>query len=363
MKIGNISLAAALGFSLTGPAMAVPLNTPFALHTAPRPDGVALACETPAPEAPPSLNVSSKYDQTDPSRSKIDDARAKAYEEGMKAVRGFTQDVVGLASNYTQTRGNRLEDGMCALLWIDAWAKADALANYGNRQSALSATRLIAALSIAYVQVRSLAKNSDVNTARIEAWLAGQAEGFRDMFDATPDVGSSRQNHRYGGGWAVAAAGLASNRRDLLTWGIDSYRIGACQITEDGALPRELARQARARDYHLHAVAPLVMIAELAEANELPAYQACGGALHRLVAFTLDSVVDETNIAELSAAEQRDLPTRGEHLRGDIFAWVEPYFQRFPDRARWQELPLSRPLYSTNLGGRTTVLFGVPYKD
>ena len=61
-----------------------------------------------------------------------------------------------------------------------------------------------------------------------------------------------------------AAAGFGLTRdigETLLDWGVESYRIGACQIDARGALPLELEREKKARDYHLHAVAPLVMIA------------------------------------------------------------------------------------------------------
>jgi poly(beta-D-mannuronate) lyase len=344
-------------------AGAEPLRTPFEIAPAPPTARDARRCRRPAPPPLVALDVTSIYDQDDDSRSEIDPAQYQDYVAKMRAPRDFARDVVRNASDYTETRGSRLDDGVCALAWLESWAKGDALRRMETRQAALSATRLIAALSVAYLQVRDLAPAAGVDAGAIEAWLKRRADAVVPVFEASGARRSNLQNHRYWGGWAAAAAGVATGDRALLDWGIESYRLGACQVDAEGALPLELARGKRARGYHLHAIAPLVMIAELAEANGVDAYAFCNGAIHRLIAFALEAVADPARIGELAGAEQLPLARKDGHLRGDVFAWTEPYFKRFPERAGKFDLQLERPLYSTNLGGRITALFGIASRE
>ena len=130
---------------------------------------------------------------------------------------------------------------------------------------------------------------------------------------------------------------------------MESYRLGVCQVTEQGALPIELSRGKRARDYHIHAVAPLVMLAEMGARNGLDTYYECGKALHRLVKFVLGAIDDPSQIEELAGAEQIDLAEGESRL-----AWVAIYRSRFT-------LPvtvvLPKSLVASTLGGDVEALY------
>jgi poly(beta-D-mannuronate) lyase len=206
---------------------------------------------------------------------------------------------------------------------------------------------------MAYLAVRPFAKAGDFDSSAIEAWFKSRARDFITVYTGD-DRGSNSSNHRYWGGFAVAVSGVVADDRDLLDWGIESYRIGVCQVDARGALPRELERAKKARDYHLHAIAPLVMIAELAEANGTDAYGLCGGAMHRLIKFALTSVTDPDEIENITGEKQVKIPTDDGAIRGDRLAWVEPYFKRFGGSEKDYGIKLKRPLFSSNLGGRLT---------
>jgi poly(beta-D-mannuronate) lyase len=57
------------------------------------------------------------------------------------------------------------------------------------------------------------------------------------------------------------------------------------------------------------------------------------------------------------------LPTNDGFLRGDRLAWVDAYFARFPEFANKYKLNLNRPLFSSNIGGRITVMYDVKYRN
>lgn len=336
------------------PAGAAGLASPFAA-VAPQSTG-ASTCGDPVPTPVVTLAVTSIYDQDDDSRSTIDEDQFDAYTEEMSGVRDFLTYVTKATSDYVASGGKKLSRAACALAWIDAWARADALSDLDTRQSALSSTRIIAGMGMAFLSVRPFAEQSGFDTSAIEAWFGARARDFIGVYENSGDRNSNRSNHRYWGGFAVAVSGVVTGDRSLLDWGIESYRIGVCQIDARGALPLELERDKKARDYHLHAIAPLVMIAELAEANGTDAYGLCDGAMHRLVKFALTSVGDPAEIEGITGARQVKLPTTDGAVRGDRLAWVEPYFKRFGGSEKDYGIKLSRPLFSSNLGGHLTSL-------
>ena len=323
-----------------------------------RPQGSPAECKDAPPDPVVTLAVTSIYDQSDESRSTIDDDQFDTYTEGMSGLRDFLTYVTKAASDYVASDGEKVAKAACALAWIDAWAKGDAMSDLDTRQSALSSTRIVAGMGMAYLSVRPYAEATGYDSTELQAWFKARARDFMAVYEDSGDRGSNRSNHRYWGGFAVAVAGVVANDRELLDWGVESYRIGACQIDARGALPLELERDKKARDYHLHAIAPLVMIAELAEANGTDAYALCDGAMHRLVKFALTSVENPDEIEELTGAKQVKLPTDDGAIRGDRLAWVEPYFKRFGGSETDYGIKLSRPLFSSNLGGRLTSMVG-----
>ena len=342
---------------IAAPASAATLALPFKV---PAPTGPAASCEDGSPKPVVSLAVKSRYDQSDKTKSTIDEDAEEAYQEGMKPIRDFLSDVSRSATRYTESGGSKTAEAACALAWMADWARADALSDLDTRQAVLSTTRIMAGLSLAYAQVRPAPVGTPDDRAAIEAWLQGFAETVKTHFsaDGTDERTSDRQNHRYWAGFAVAAIGVVTGDRADLEWGVKSYEIGACQIEPNGVLPLELARGKRARDYHIHATGPLVMIAELAAANGIDAYGACDGALHKLIKFDLDMIRDPSEIEDLSGDEQLKLPTRDGAIRGDRIAWLAPYLKRFPERKAVAEgIALPERMTSSNLGGNLRTLF------
>jgi poly(beta-D-mannuronate) lyase len=339
------------------------LKSPFVAARYPLKNDGKTSCDVAVPKPVIELDLLSVYNQDDESRSTIDPARKKTYDAAIASTRVFSSNITKYSSNYVQSDGNRLEDAACVLAYMDAWAKADALSVMKTRQSALSTTRILAGTALAYIQVREAVSILKFDTTQIDAWLDRRAASIIPVYTETGDTRSNKQNHRYWGGLAVAAIGVAIGKAEYLKFGMDSYEVGVSQIQPDGSLPLELARKKRARDYHLHATAPLVMIAELAFANGTDLYSAHDGAIHRLVDFELRAMKDPTEIENLTQAKMEAFPKDGAFLRGDRLAWTDAYFARFPEKRATYNLNVERPLYSSNIGGRVTVLFDTKFRN
>lgn len=316
-----------------------------------------LVCERPTHRPVIALSLSSIYDQSDPIRTSVVREQQLAYETLLQPVRAFLLDLAKYASNFTESDGKNVSDAVCALQMLSAWAQADALSDLATRQTWLSVTRIVAGSALAYMQVKHIGPQVGVDTQVIDQWFTRLADGIIPIYTASGERVSNRQNHRYWGGLAVAASGVVTGNADHLEFGIESFQIGVCQVDKHGALPLELARERRARAYHLHAVAPLVMIAALAEANEKAIFDECDSGLDRLVSFTLNSLHDDELITALSGAEQLPIPGQNGKVRGDLLAWTQAYFRYRPDQRARFALNVDGPLSSSTLGGRLSVLF------
>ncbi len=360
--VASIFILAFVG-SLNEVIAAEGLKSPFVAARYPLKNDGKTVCTATSPPPVVELDLLSIYDQDDDSRSTIDPTRKKDYDAAIASARAFSSNVTKYSSNYVQADGHRLEDAACVLTFIDTWAKADALSTLKTRQSALSSTRILAGTALSYLQVRDAAKLLKFDTTQIEAWMDRRAAAIIPVYTESGDARSNKQNHRYWGGLAVASIGVAIGKQEYLQFGMDSYDVGISQIQPDGSLPLELARKKRARDYHLHATAPLVMIAELAEANGFDLYSSREGAIHRLIDFDLRAVKDPTEIENLTQAKMEPIPKDGSFLRGDRLAWTDAYFARFPEKRSIYNLNVQRPLFSSNIGGRVTVLFDTKFRN
>src|SRR3546814_19338986 len=93
----------------------------------------------------------------------------------------------------------------------------------------------------------TLFRSPGMNEAIVK-WLRALATETRDFYEGLDHrQRTGRGNHRYWAGLGVAAAGGAAGDRALFDWGLESYRIGVCQVTANGVLPIELERGSKAQ--------------------------------------------------------------------------------------------------------------------
>ena len=230
----------------------------------------------------------------------------------------------------------------CAIQFLIAEARGGGmLGTMSSRQAGYERKWRTAGVALAYLKVKRWA-TPDAR-ATIEPWLTSLA------LNVETDYGAPKEpnNHYYWAGLASAAVGTATGDGALLAYARRAYLSGLESIQPDGVLPRELARKGRALSYHNYALAPLILMAELAAARGEDWYQLRDGAIHRLVARTVSGIRDPAAFARLAGVPTVEIPT------GGILGWLAFYRARFPRRA---EGAPNGPFNYNWLGGNLTLI-------
>lgn len=311
------------------------LLAPFAAHAAELRspwDGQTIAitgapynCPAPPPFAK-TLEAEGYY--TDSHYSIIDPGKRAAFDQATEAPTHLGQ-WIGLAADAYLTKGSRAA-ALCALSLLDSAARAHAWSGQmPTNNGSYEQKWLLGSVSVSWLKLRNSGLATPEQQKEILRWLGSIADRVTDYIDshkANP-ASDAWNNHRYWAGFAVAAAGVAINNKGDFRWGIDSYKAGVDQIRPDGALPRELARAGMALHYHLYALAPLVMIAELAAANGIDLYAYDNGAIHRLERVCEAGLLNPGIFAKATGVPQ----TMPGTISGSDIGWAVPWVRRFPD--------------------------------
>jgi poly(beta-D-mannuronate) lyase len=349
--------ATALVAMMTSATSGFALDVPF---RGPRGSGsISAEMMTACPVAPPppkDLPHESRYDADDQTHSKVDTARQAAYDTAIKPLRAFQSKVVEAANDAFADPKN-VKKAACVLAWLKNWADGNALAGMAvDSQSRFNSDQAQSSFGLAYLQVAGFALGDPKVRPGIAAWLRDLALGTRRYYDKDAGEMSRANNHRYFGALAVASAAVAAEDAELFAWAMDTYEKGVCSATAEGALPMEMKRGSRARYYEAFALGPLVLLAEFAERNGIPAYGKCDGAVHRIVSFSMNSMSDPSAVEAIAGEKQMALPDG--KLPGSLVAWLAPYARRFPDGPAASTRAEIGKMSSTALGGNLGLLYG-----
>lgn len=337
------TLVLAIIIAKTAAVASEPLHSPF--------DGVPEqassmqyehACPLP-PDLPADLSTSSYYD--DAAHSHIDPVRQRAYKQATDTLQTAARKVEAMADRY-RTTGSQ-EAAACAASWLEAFAEAGALGGrMAGNQSAYVQGWMLGGFSMAWLKIRTADAVPASARKAMPIWLSDLALKNQGYYAGRETKMDGRNNHRYWAGFAIMAAGIAADRRDLFDWGIASFRIGINQIQPDGTLPLELARRTRALHYHLFAAAPLVTMAELAAANGIDLYAEKDAALPRLVKKAISGIERPEDFAAKAGIAQERIP-----LQAGNIGWAAPFEHRFPNPALQALLAQLKSRSITYLGG------------
>ncbi|KFG67733.1 hypothetical protein JH26_20860 [Microvirga sp. BSC39] len=312
--------------------------------------------ECDAPGAPViTLETQSKYQQTDTSRTTIDETANENYLKAVVPLRTYAKGLVKIANDYVRSSPTNPAVAGCALDWLEHWASANAMTDMRSKQALYNLGQTLGGFALAYLQIRNAPDLSADKKKRVEAWLNSLGKQVVNFMDDNHEV-SGRNNHRYWAGLAATAAGIASDDKHLVGWGIDSARIGLAQVTPEGTLPLEVSRGKRARDYHIYAAEPLIATAELARSRGVDLYAEKNGALKRLADRVVASLDDPSFFEKATGTKQEPFPDNGT-VPANRIAWLEIYQSRFPSPRVEAVLASRRPLASSGLGGDLTLLF------
>ncbi len=268
-------------------------------------------------------------------------------------LRRFVADVVAFSDGWMVSRPADPRYAQRAGDALAAWAAAGALLGQVNQQGAYEREWTLGSLALAYLKIRDAAIVPAPQHAVIQRWLCAIATAVRPPYERM-NKKSSSNNHAYWTGLAVAAAGITCQDRAHFEWGLERARIGLAQVDGSGLLPLELERERLALHYHVFALAPLVMLAELATANGITLYDEHDQALRRLANRVITGLADPLSFEQLTGFPQEQLTDPPQ--KADL-AWAEPYCARFPDDRVAAWLAAARPLLDVRLGGDLTAAF------
>jgi poly(beta-D-mannuronate) lyase len=272
------------------------------------------------------LDVQGYY--TDKKYSVTDTEKEAAFQKNVEGPTHLGQ-FAGLAADAWQSKGSRAAAACVYSLLTDA-AKADAWDDKMPTNSGVYMQNwMLSGTALAYLKVRNSGAGTPEQDAQIQQWFGKLATRVREYFDSgRKRPGSDAwNNHMYWAGLAVASAGIADNDVDGFHWGLATYEMGIHAIQPDGSLDAEMGRGQKALHYQLYALGPLVILAELGEANGIDLYAERDGAIHRLVRFNLAAMKDPSLLEKRAEAKQEAKPP----YAGLEIGWAVPYTQRFPN--------------------------------
>jgi len=280
------------------------------------------------PALPRDLAMDPYY--SDAQYSKADPAKKTKYEAAAAALEQFGRRVTEAADAYRERGSIEASTCVAGMLAIAATEQAYT-GQMSSRQANYAQNWLLGGVSMAWLKVRDEKPASAAEEKIIFAWLETMARQVETFYGAcaADHESDARNNLAYWEGMSVAAVGIAANDTAMFAWGVARYRDGIAQITPEGTLPLEMTRGVRSLHYHLFAAAPLVMLAEMGEANDLDLYAEKDEALHRLVQRALSGIMKPEYFDRAAGVRQE----RIEPVQSADIGWAASYERRFPSRA------------------------------
>lgn len=306
-----------------------------------------LSCPKKAPAAYTGhLQLQSKYDQSDSSKSTL---RAKQSKETTQIGKQIKRYIGGLVSASNQfQRAKKPQQARLALAcldqWLTAWATAGALHSKDASNTGVASRKwALAAISSTLLKTQALSNRAWQPSSVQRSWLEQLGEQVIAEYQPRHQPGFKFfNNHDYWAGWAVAATGMLLGRDDFMAWADSNLRRAFRQMTlstsgDYAYLPLEVARSQLAADYSNYAMVPLVLLAEAAQFNGRPLSAEESRKLQLLANFTARAVLQPQTLEELQGKTQKAV---GAHK----MSWLIPYLNRYPEHV-W-----ARKLYAAQDG-------------
>jgi hypothetical protein len=248
-------------------------------------------------------------------------------------------------------------EAQCAQQQIDSWAQAATLLNYDPKESSQAWFQIEWTLSAVAISESVLVNEPTLDPVLLKrdiAWMNHVAHKTVDFDKA----GTQTNNHHYWRGLAAIAVGVISSDNDLFTWSVNVYRQAINEINPQGAFPQEMARHERAIHYQSFALQPLVPLAAFAERQHVPLFSyrsPTGRTIDDAVRFFGEALANP-QIVKPYAQEEQLLTGEG----ADFFSFAELYshYAAHPQLTPSILQGLSKPTYSSRIGGNLTVISG-----
>lgn len=296
----------------------------------------SLSCPYPPP--PPytgPLQVDSKYDQTDPTRSTLGGSASRQSKEISTAVDRYGKMLVRFADYYqsAERSGQAGQALACLDQWLSSWAEAGALLSRDASKTGMAVRKwALASIASTALKAQALSGGQWRADARQQRWLDELADqvlaDYRERL--SPDF-AYFNNHDYWAAWAVVASGLLTGHEKRLDWGALVFQRAMQQLRpgkggDYAFLPTELARGKLAANYTHYALVSLVLLAEALDSNGRPLSAADRQNMSHLARFAARAVLSPRSLPELAGTPQSAVEPYK-------MAWLVPFLARDPQHA------------------------------
>jgi poly(beta-D-mannuronate) lyase len=255
------------------------------------------------------------------------------------------------ASRYVVT-GDPAE-AHCIASLLARWASANALLDYSFQESSQAWYQVewtLSSISLSWSVVQVDASIPAAQRAAILAWMH-KVTVYMFAQDPHPADSAHENNHAYWRALCAASVGILTSDDKLYRRGLAQYFRAIGQINPDGSFPLEMARHENALHYQSFALAPLVMIAELAarQGTDFYSLRVNGHTISDAVDFLVRASANPGLIKQYASEPQTFSLFSGEKPP----AWLEFWAARHPGKP-WAEL-LTAPLADSTIGGNAPI--------
>jgi poly(beta-D-mannuronate) lyase len=315
------------------------------------------------PTLPPVLRLAGAVDETQ--RGMLD-----------RSVQPFT---LALMQGTASALAGDEQTGQSTIRLLDNWARSNALSelvDIGPERSNSVAQYSLRRVMMAVVPAWAVLGNrADAETRhRVDGWITQRIAAMDQPVGPAETRKTQQHRSRYDyyqllREAASMAYGALTGDNDRFRRGISTYLATLGQMRDDGSLPLETAHGSRALWYQRHAIASLVLMAQIAEMQGYNLYDAeiDGKRLDRAINFLLAESSEPHQISSY-ATENQDLSFMQRRPDGRHFmAWIEPWMAHsnvgpIPDGDPLQIAISDRPLIDELSGGNATCLMA-PIRD
>ena len=300
--------------------------------------------EQPAPPAGrmiiPHHYLSGSYGPINPEEAKV----TRPYQK-------FQSAATDGASRYVAT-GDPAE-AVCVANLLAQWADANALLDYSYNESSQAWYQVewtLSSVSLAWSVVETDPAIPAAQRAAILKWMHKVTEYMFDQ-DPHPDGRARENNHAYWRALCATSVGILTSDDKLYRRGLSQYVRAIGQMNPDGSLPLEMARHENALHYQSFALAPLVMIAELAARQGVDLYnlRVNGHTIGDAVDFLVRASADLSLVKKYASEPQTFSLFSGKKPP----AWTEFWAARHPGKP-WTDI-ITTPLADSTIGGNATI--------
>ncbi|MCK2184330.1 alginate lyase family protein [Halomonas getboli] len=277
----------------------------------------------------------------------------KEWELASEPLFQFEDNVSHLAGSYVATGDDYYAE--CLVRFLDKWSQDEALTNFYydsmEPQAWFATESMIFAAALAYSVVRPEIEGMQEERERIETWLNELAHQHSDIQGQPGN--SCCNNHFYRRALYASMVGVLTEDNDLFRFGVSAIYSALHDITQEGALPMEIARGRRATHYQNYALLYLITNMRVIERQGYDIFnlEVDGHTIRDAVNFALRAFESPEALGDMAPHEQYT----GFLKDSQYFSWMEIYQDRYHDPRIADFIRRQRPIYNRSAGGYMTL--------